>query len=109
MRVVSLGKIAVPTPGTAVRVSTDATLLAARLRFEAVVGETGRTFLGVQGMNKNTGAGVVKEFWPTGAGGGVADSFEIESGDGTNCLWPGAYYVDANTANEGVIVSYWVR
>ncbi|GIW56263.1 MAG: hypothetical protein KatS3mg082_2667 [Nitrospiraceae bacterium] len=31
-------------------------------------------------MNKATGAGVVKEFWPTGAGGGVADELVLESG-----------------------------
>ena len=31
----------------------------------------------VQGMNKATADGVVKEFWPTGAGGGVADELVL--------------------------------
>jgi hypothetical protein len=102
----SLGKIAVPTPGTPVRVTSDTSIRAHRIRFAAVIGETGRVFLGVQGMNKATGIGVVKEFWPTGAGGGVADELVLESAAGD--LRPWDYYVDANTAGEGLIVAYWV-
>ena len=102
----SLEKIAVPTPGTPVRVTSDTTIRANRIRFAVAIGETGRVFLGVQGMNKATGAGVVKEFWPTGAGGGVADELVIESAAGE--LRPSDYYVDANTAGEGLIVAYWV-
>jgi len=62
----SLGKIAVTTPGTPLRVTSDTSIRAHRIRFAVVVGETGRVFLGVEGMNKATGTGVVKEFWPTG-------------------------------------------
>lgn len=102
----SFGKIAVPTPGTPVRVTSDTTIRAHRIRFAVAIGETGRVFLGVQGMNKATGAGVVKEFWPTGAGGGVADELVIESAAGE--LRPSDYYVDANSAGEGLIVAYWV-
>ncbi|MCC6362996.1 MAG: hypothetical protein IT165_05695 [Bryobacterales bacterium] len=102
----SLGKVAVPSPGTPVRVTFDTTIRAHRIRFAVAIGETGRVFLGVQGMNKATGAGVVKEFWPTGAGGGVADELVLESAAGD--LRPSDYYVDANTAGEGLIVAYWV-
>ena len=102
----SLGKIAVPTPGTPVRVTSDTTIRAHRIRFAAAIGETGRVFLGVAGMNKASGAGVVKEFWPTGAGGGVADELVLESAAGE--LRPSDYYVDANTAGEGLIIAYWV-
>lgn len=101
----SLGRIAVPTPGTPVRVTSDTSIRACRIRFAVVIGETGRVFLGLQGMNKATGAGVVKEFWPTGAGGGVADEFVVESASGD--LRPSDYYLDANTAGEGLIVAYW--
>jgi hypothetical protein len=83
MQAKSFGKIAVPTTGTPVRLTTDTTLRVARLRFAAVIGETGRVFLGVAGMNKATGAGVIKEFWPTGAGGGVADQRSQPSRTGT--------------------------
>ena len=102
----SFGKIAVPAPGTPVRVTSDTTIRAHRIRFAVAIGETGRVFLGVQGMNKATGAGVVKEFWPTGAGGGVADELVIESAAGE--LRPSDYYVDANSAGEGLIVAYWI-
>jgi len=101
----SLGKIPVTVPGTPVRVTSDTSIRAHRIRFAVVVGETGRVFLGVEGMNKATGAGVVKEFWPTGAGGGVADELVLES---VNGLRPADYYVDANVAGEGPIAAYWV-
>lgn len=103
----SFGKIAVPTPGTPARLTSDASLRVARLRFAGVIGEVGRIFLGVAGMNKANGAGVIKEFWPTGAGGGVADEFVVESSNG-DLLRPADYYIDANTAGEGLIVSYWI-
>lgn len=101
----SFGKIAVPTPGTPVRVTSDTTIRAHRIRFAVAIGETGRVFLGVQGLTKGTGAGVLKEFWPTGAGGGVADELVIESAVGE--LGSSDYYVDANAAGEGLIVAYW--
>ena len=102
----SFGKIAVSTPGTPVRVTSDTAIRAHRMRFAVAIGEVGRVFLGVQGMTKAAGAGVVKEFWPTGAGGGVADELVIESAVGE--LRPSDYYVDANAAGEGLIVAYWI-
>ena len=102
----SFGKIAVPTPGTPVRLSSDQTLRVSRMRFAAVIGEVGRVFVGVAGMTKANGSGVIKEFWPTGAGGGVADEFVIDSPAGE--LRPSDYYIDANTAGEGLIVAYWL-
>jgi hypothetical protein len=109
MQANSFGKIAVPTPGTPVRVSTNTDLRVKRMRFAVVIGETGRVFLGVAGMNKLNGTGVVKEFWPTGAGGGVADAFEIWAVDDRHLLAPSDYYVDANNAGEGLIVAHWLR
>jgi hypothetical protein len=103
----SFGKVAVPVPGTPVPITTDTNLRAAKLRFAVVIGETGRVFLGVAGMNKVTGAGVIKEFWPTGAGGGIADELVLESQNG-DLLRPADYYVDANVAGEGLIVACWV-
>ena len=108
MQARSFGKISVPTPGTPVRVTTDTALRAARMRFAVMIGETGRVFLGVAGMNKATGAGVIKEFWPTGAGGGVADEFIIETPDGQHFTAAADYYVDANVAGEGLLVAYWI-
>jgi hypothetical protein len=108
MQARSFGKIAVPTPGTPVRLTTDTNLRVARLRFAVVIGKTGRVLVGVAGMNKASGAGVIKEFWPTGAGGGIADDFSIETPDAQHSVVPADYYIGANTANEGLIVAYWV-
>jgi len=72
-----------------------------RLRFAAAIGDTGpRVPGGVFGMTKANGAGVVKEFWPTGAGGGVADAYEIWAEDARHLLLPSDYYVDANNAGR---------
>ena len=109
MQAESFGKIAVPTPGTPVRVTTNTDLRASRIRFAAVIGETGRVFLGIAGMNKANGTGVIKEFWPTGAGGGVADAFEVWAVDERHLLAPADYYIDANNGGEGLIVAYWGR
>ena len=109
MQAGSFGKIAVPTPGTPVRVTTNTDLRASRLRFAAVIGETGRVFLGIAGMNKADGTGVIKEFWPTGAGGGIADALEVWATDDRHLLSPSDYYVDANNGGEGLIVAYWGR
>jgi hypothetical protein len=67
----SFGKIAVLTPGTPVRVTSDTSIRAHRIRFAVVIGETGRVFLGVAGMNKATGAGILREFWPTTTAGAI--------------------------------------
>jgi hypothetical protein len=91
MRAKSFGKIPVPTPGTPVRLTTDTTLRAARLRFAVVIGETGRVFLGLAGMNKANGTGVLKELWPTGAGSGVADQIEFAAIDNRHLLVPADY------------------
>ena len=109
MQARSLGKITVPAPGTPVRLTADPALTCARIRIQDVIGQTGRLFLGVAGMDKSTGAGLIKEFWPTGGGGGIADEITLDSPDGTNALRLADYYIDANIAGEGVIVSYWVR
>ena len=103
----SLGLIAVPNPGTPVRVTANTNLWANRIRFADVIGETGRKFLGVQGMNKGTSAGVLKEFWPTGSGGGMADAYEIWAATEHDLLRLSDYWIDANNAGEGLIVAYW--
>ena len=107
MRAKSFGKIAVPTPGTLVRLTTDIALRVARLRFAVVIGETGRVFVGTAGMNTANRTGLINDFCPAGAGRGVADQIDIAAIDNRQLLVPADYYIDANTANEGLIASYW--
>jgi hypothetical protein len=104
----SLGKIKVTTPGTPVQVTTDTTLRAAIIRFSVFLGGTGKVYLGVQGMNKTTGAGVIKEFWPTGASGAIADELILEAPapETYGSFRLSDFYVDADVANEGLLVSY---
>ena len=109
MTVASLGKIPVAAAGTPVQITTDSTLRANRIRFAVVIGQTGRIYLGAAGMNKTTGAGVIKEFWPTGAGGAIADAWEVADGSGSNTLRLSDFWVDAGTSGEGLMVSYCVR
>ncbi|MGH9673565.1 MAG: hypothetical protein ACRD44_10320 [Bryobacteraceae bacterium] len=108
----SLGKIAVSTPGTPVPFTTNATLLVSRVRVQTVIGETGRIWLGVSGMNKNTHVGVMKQFWPTGASGAAAsmpaDSWEINESGGDNTIQLSSLFLDAAVAGEGAIVEYWL-
>ena len=79
----------------------------ARLRFAVVIGETGRVFVGVAGMNKANGHRRDQRVLADGAGGGVADQIDITAIDNRHLLMPADYYIDANTANEGLIASYW--
>lgn len=109
MNIVSLGKIAVTSPGTPVPLSPTP-LMVSKVRVQAVIGETGRIFLGDRpSFNKATGAGVIKEFWPTGAGGGVADEIEFDAGTRGNVIDLSKLYLDANVPGEGALVSYWQR
>jgi hypothetical protein len=109
MNIVSLGKIRVMNPGTPVPLSATP-LLVAKVRVQAVIGETGRVFLGDRStFNKATGAGVIKEFWPTGVGGGKADEFEIDATSRGNVIDLSKLYLDANVAGEGAIVTYCQR
>ena len=66
MKAKSFGKIPVPTPGTPVPVTSDTNLRVERMRFAAAIGDTGRVFLGVSGMNKanvyGRGQGVLSDW-----------------------------------------------
>ena len=108
----SLGKIAVTTPGTPVALTTDPTIFASRVRIRTVIGEAGRIWLGTSGMNKTTHAGILKQFWPTGAAGAAsavpADSWELNESVGDNTIQLSSLFLDAAVAGEGAIVEYWV-
>lgn len=103
----SLGQVVVATPGTPVPLS-GSLLLVNKVRIAGIIGNAGRSWLGLSTLNKSTGAGVLKEFWPTGGGGGVADAIEISSPGLGNHIDLSKFYADANTAGEGFSVSYWV-
>jgi hypothetical protein len=81
------GSVVVAVPGTPVALTTDATAMAAVLRISPLHGQRGSVCVGASGMNMKTGAGVAKMFrnsaYPSG---GVTDSIEVRSHDGSNSI-----------------------
>jgi hypothetical protein len=108
MQIKSLGKIAVPTPGTPVPLSATP-LLVWKYRVQAVIGETGKLWLGDRTLQAANHTGEIKTFWPTGAGGGVADWFEDYAGDEENVIDMSQLVLDAQNTGEGAIVTVWIK
>ena len=111
MQAVSLGLILVPTPGSPVRVSADTSLRVAQMMVRTVPGYTGRTYLGLAGMNRNAAGkpGVIRILSEPPAH-GPQDGEDLPpntQGQG-NLLAPADYWVDADVANEGVVVTCYV-
>lgn len=103
----SLGVVTVTTPGTPVQLTTDVNLHVTKVRAQVVIGQVGKMYLGVSGINRTTFAGVVKVFWPTGGGGGIADAVEIGlDAQGSTPIRLADLYVDGDVGGEGLIVSY---
>ena len=111
MQAISLGLIAVPTPGTPVRISTDASLLAMMMVVRTVPGFTGKTYLGLAGMNKNSPAktGVMRILSePPAAGPQDGEAVPPTSSGHGNQVQVADYWVDADVAGEGVLVVCYV-
>jgi hypothetical protein len=97
------GKIAVPTPGTPVRLTTDATITCHQIVFSPVPGNTGNVHIK---YGRSLAAPVImRSFLPAPASGFI-DEHCIAT-DMTNPLYPADFYVDAAVATEGLNV-YWV-
>lgn len=114
---VILGKISVPTPGTPVRLIDTAVFQAAMpaqgvdsrftacqaVMFQAWKGNTGAVYVGGAGLNRSTGANV-------GAVLAIPTTTSIPSFGASNHLVPAGinladYYLDADAANDGALVS----
>ena len=108
MIVTAKGRVNVTTPGTPVVLSTDSKVTANRLFFQVIPGLTGKTYVGVPGMNKSTLAGVVRILWPNSAG-GFSETFSVEAQNGTDAIRIVDYVIDADVASEGLLVSYWTE
>jgi hypothetical protein len=111
MQALSLGLIRVPTPGTPVRITTDESIRAMMIVIRTVPGFTGKTYLGVQGMNKNSSnlPGVVRVLSePPAYGPQDGEVLPPTSSGQGNVLRPSDYWVDADIANEGVLISYYI-
>lgn len=103
MTVTPLGKIAVTTAGTPVRVTATATPCYG-LIVTPVAGNAGATHFGVSGLTKATLVGVIKTFLKPGAT-GVQDHLQITAPEG-NPLNAADFWVDAETNGDALLVSY---
>lgn len=102
------GRVNVATPGTPVPLSTDETLVASKLFFQAIPGLTGKTYIGSPGMTKSTLAGVARVLAPNPSS-GFSENFYIESQDGENSIHLAEYAVDADVAGEGLLITWWTE
>jgi hypothetical protein len=103
-----LGRINVATPGTLVQLSSNTNLRASKIFFQVIPGLTGKGYIGKSGMVRATLANVIRVLWPN-SGGGISDSFYLESQQDSDVLNLSEYYVDMDVAGEGLLVTYWTE
>ena len=108
MQANSLGRVVVSTSGKVVRATRDQRIMAHRVVFSVITGQRGKVWLGISELDRKSGAGVIREFWPADTrGGGSVDTFEVKSPDGANSIALEDYCIDAEIAGEGLHVAYW--
>jgi hypothetical protein len=104
----SLGKVVSVTPGTPVPLAASYTPCNMVL-FQQTPGQTGNVYVGVAGMVKATGVGVIYAFLPASAA-GLTDTKTIPaSGELADAVDLEALFIDADTAGQGLFVSYQVE
>jgi len=112
MQAISMGLIQVNTPGTPVPISTDNTLRVMMMVVSTVPGFTGKAYLGLSGMNKNSSilSGVMRVFSEPAAFGPQDGEVMPPSTSGQgNPVRVADYWVDADVAGEGVLVTCYVE
>lgn len=104
----SLGRITVPTPGTAVQCTINQSSPQARIPCHAIMlqalpGNIGKVYIGLVGLNRNTGAQQLAYL-------AIPTSNTIPAYSATISYAPGGlniadFYIDADIANDGVLVT----
>jgi hypothetical protein len=100
------GRVNVSASGTPVPLTTDPSVTASKLLFQVIPGLTGKTYVGVTGMDRATLDGVARVLGPC-APGGFSETFSVEAQDGTNSIRLIDYAIDADVSGEGLLVTYW--
>jgi hypothetical protein len=111
MQTVSMGLIRVPTPGVPVRITHDESLNVVLMVIRTVPGFTGKTYVGVEGMDKYSSGktGVVRILSePPVFGPQDGEVFPPYPSGQSNVIRPADFWVDADVANEGVTVTCYV-
>jgi hypothetical protein len=107
VQAISLGFVRVPTPGTPVQLCYDDQLLVMQMIVRTVPGLTGRTYLGIAGMNKSAQGmpGVVRVFSePPAFGPQDGETLPPAASDRGNVIRVSDFWLDADVAGEGVVV-----
>ena len=99
-------KVTVATPGTPVQVKSTSTP-ACRVLVTPLSGNTGNTYFGMASLNKSTLANVAKVFLPAPST-GIQDVFDTNSQE-DDPIDLSAFWVDADVATHGLLVTYFVR
>ena len=110
MQAISLGLIKVTTPGP-VRISSDDSLRVMLMVVRTVPGFTGKTYLGVAGMDKGSAnkTGVIRVLSePAAFGPQDGEVLPPASGGHGNVLKVADYWIDADVLGEGVMVTCYV-
>ncbi len=102
MTLTSLGRVAVPIPGTPVTLPAPVNTRVARLIFQAAPTNTGKTYFGLNSLNKLTLTGVSRVFTTT-------EIYEIATEDGTDGISISQLAIDADVVGDGLLVSYWTE
>ena len=100
-----LGKISAPSAGVPVQLISDNTVRACKIVFVTIPGLSGNIYIGGANLNMTTLAGVLIKFNPPSTV-GLADSFSIESEQGSNSLLVSDYWLAASVPGEGALVTY---
>jgi hypothetical protein len=111
MQAISLGLIRVPSPGTPVPVSTDDSLRVMLMMVRTVPGFTGKTYLGLAGMDRNSASktGVIRILSePPAFGPQDGEVLPAATGGHGNVIRAADYWVDADVAGEGVMVTCFI-
>src|SRR6266852_5793747 len=111
MQAISFGLIRVPNPGTPVRISTDETLRVMLMMVRTVPGFTGKTYLGLAGMDKNASAkpGVIRVLSePPSHGPQDGEVLPPHNSGQGNAICVADYWLDADVAGEGAVVTCFV-
>lgn len=96
-----LGKVAVPTPGTPVPLSTDPTLTAHYIVVSQIPAMAGVVYL--KNIKGNASGTIVHAFLPAGTT-GFLDEHRLDGDALANPLYPADWAVDAANATEGLYV-----
>lgn len=106
---ITQAKVTVAATGTPQPVLATA-LPCFAIHFQAITGETGKIAIGSSAVRVATLVGTYHLFWPTGAGGGQPEHWDLVApGASGNPLDANKVYVDAQVNGESVIATVFTR